>query len=336
MANRLFILSLGVLSIFSDASNPFAAIGTVFNRGARQTFLEQDVEDINSLHKFDNFLVRRLIVMPLTEAFNPNQINAMHGKVQFGDKCSLPSSLGKIIFDKPYEVPWLFEVKPVNKTKYEVSKLSYVYGSDVTRVTEEGDVIAPSIPTRILDKAYISPLDFRSPENYIFLPQWLMKCLGLQPNDLVDISFVRIKLASLVVLQPLTLTWDALIEAHGDPKSLLEHEINKYSSITSGSTIAIEIKGVEYPIYVKQVLAEGGVSVKGVRVQDADVKVDIDRGYLHELIKYQKIMHEKAVAANEAEDKLTGATATTTTTTTSNKATSSSSEQGSKKKRKKT
>ena len=57
-------------------------------------------------------------------------------------------------------------------------------------------------PVKVLDKAYISPLDFRSPENYIFIPKWLMKTLGLKPNDLVDISFVRINLAGLVVFQP--------------------------------------------------------------------------------------------------------------------------------------
>jgi hypothetical protein len=219
--------------------------------------------------------------MPLTEAFNPNQISAMHGKVQYGDKCSLPASLGKIIFEKSYEVPWLFEIIPVKKT-INIESESIESSQNVNKS------ISPQPPSFHIQKAYISPLDFRSPENYIFLPQWLMKCLDLKPNDLVDISFVRIKLASLIVLQPLTLSWDELISKHGDPKTLLEHEINKYSSITRGSIIAIEIKGTEYPIYVKDVKAEGGISVKGVRVQDSDVKVDVDREYLDKLIKYNK------------------------------------------------
>lgn len=139
-----------------------------------------------------------------------------------------------------------------------------------------------------LEKAYISPLDFRSPENYIFMPRWLMRSMNIEANTLVDVSFVRIKLAGLVILQPLSLEWDKLVEKHKNPQSLLEHEINKYSSLTAGSTIMIEVEGVEYPFHVKDTKAENGVSVKGVRVQDSDVKVDFDRSFLDNLIKATK------------------------------------------------
>jgi len=39
------------------------------------------------------------------------------------------------------------------------------------------------------------------------------QALDLAANDEVDISFVRIKLAQLVVLQPLSTDWDALMES---------------------------------------------------------------------------------------------------------------------------
>jgi len=240
---------------------------------------EQAVEDENAVHKIDNHLVRRLIVMPLTEAFNPSQISAMHCKVQYGDKCSLPGSIGRAIFEKPYEVPWLFEMTPVKRRS-------------TSKVLESP---APGVNPQVLRKAYISPLDFRAPENYIFLPQWLMKSMGLQSNDLVDISFIRIKLGGLITLQPLTLDWDKLMEQTNNPRSILEHEVNKYSSLTAGSTIMIEFEGVEYPLYVKDVKAEGGVSVRGVRVQDADVRVDIDRSILDAMIKKQKELEKEKV-----------------------------------------
>ncbi len=230
-----------------------------------------EVEDINSVHKIDNHLVRRLIVMPLTDDFNPSQASEMYGKIQHGDKCSLPGTIGRLIFEKPYEVPWLFEMKPVRSIDY--------------RPIDNGNV--PAFPRRgkLLEKAYISPLDFRSPENYIFLPKWLMKALDLHPNDEVDISFVRIKLATLVVLQPLNLEWDELIEQGHNAKTVLEHEVNKYSSLTSGSVISIEFQKVIYYFFVKEVRAEGNIAVKGVRIQDSDVKVDIDREILDELIE---------------------------------------------------
>jgi len=288
-------------------------LSKAWNRALKQTMFEQEVEDENSVHRIDNHLVRRLIVMPLTEAFNPNQATAMHGKVQYGDKCSLPASIGRVIFEKPYDVPWLFEISPVNKhksllgrkvgvtihvnnneTSAEIrqeeanakQKVEEEEGEDDEDDGTESKKMQPLV--RVLDKAYISPLDFRSPENYIFLPQWLMKTLGVKTNDLVDVSFVRIKLAGLVVFQPLTLEWDALMEANQDPKTVLEHEVNKYSSLTTGSTIYIEFKGVEYPLYVKETRAEGGVAVRGVRVQDSDVKVDIDRSIIDAIIKEKK------------------------------------------------
>lgn len=278
-------------------------------RAVKQAMFEQEVEDVNAVHKVDNHLCRRLIVMPITDAFNPHSSSQMFGKVQYGDKCSLPASIGRLIFEgeggsgKPYEVPWLFEMTPVNSRKV-VHTLSSSARADAGthNATESSDAADPT--KRILAKAFISPLDFRSPENYIFLPRWLMRTLGLRVNDLVDISFVRIRLAGLVVFQPLTLDWDGLIgSAAGgggsDPKTILEHEVNKYSSLTAGSTIEIEHEGTVYPLYIKETRAENGVAMLGVRVQDSDVKVDIDRSVLDALIKRRE---EEAEAAGEEDE----------------------------------
>lgn len=265
-------------------------MSNAWNRAVRQTLYEQEVEDVNAIHKIDNHLVRRLIVMPLTDAFNPNQVNGMHGKVQYGDKCSLPGTIGRLIFEKPYEVPWLFEIIPVSASR---ERTEIIGGSATDELPVE---------TKLLSKAYLSPLDFRSPENYIFLPRWLMITLGLKANDLVDVSFVRIKLASLVVLQPLTLDWDVMIsKGNRNPQTVLEHEVNKYSSLTAGSIIYIEVDGLELPLLVKETFAEGGISVKGVRVQDSDIKVDIDREHLDKLIELQKIKDDLLAEAEEEE-----------------------------------
>ena len=285
----IVILSLLSLLLLVCSSINANILTSTWTKAIKQTLFEQEIEDNNSIHRIDNHLVRRLIVMPLTEAFNPNQASAMHGKVQYGDKCSIPGSIGRLIFEKPYEVPWIFEIKPIRKDNNDSKKKVNII-SDI-----DANMVSP--PSQILDKAYISPLDFRSPENYIFLPKWLMKSLDVTTNDVVDVSFVRIKLASLVVLQPLNLEWDKLMTENNDPKTILEHEVNKYSSLTAGSIIAIEYKGEEYSFYVKETQAEGGIAVKGVRVQDSDVKVDIDRTYLDDLIKAieKKKEEEKAI-----------------------------------------
>ena len=154
-----------------------------------------------------------------------------------------------------------------------------------------------------VQKAFISPLDFRSPENYIFLPKWLMDTLALKSYDLVDISFIRIKLAGLVVLEPQTLAWDAMMEKNKNLKTVLEHEVNKYSSLTAGTTIVIEVDGIELLLLVKETRDEGGVAVKGVRIQDSDVKVDIERGKLDKMIEEMK---KKEEAQNKAKQKNDG------------------------------
>ena len=265
-------------------------LSTVWEKAVMQSLYEQEIEDDNSIHRIDNHLVRRLIVMPLTDAFNPHQASGMHGKVQYGDKCSLPGSIGRLIFEKPYEVPWLFEIKKSSKQ----SGIKTPIPNEVSKNTHSNDENSNNDENSFLrydklSKAYISPLDFRSPENYIFLPKWLMKNLELKSNDVVDVSFIRIQLASLVTLQPLTLAWDDLIKG-GDvnPVTILEREINKYSSLTCGSTITIQYKGIEYFFYVKETKAENGVAVKGVRVQDSDIKCDIDRSVLDKLLEAKK------------------------------------------------
>jgi hypothetical protein len=275
-----------LILLFLTTSGPTYAnfISRAISKGLKQTLKEMDVEDKNSVHKIDNHLERRLIVMPLSDEFNPSQASEMHGKIQHGDKCSIPGTLGRLIFEKPYEVPWLFEVIPVRSEDYTPKSKGLLL---------QGKSCLTTIDRPKLAKAYVSPLDFRSPENYIFLPQWLMDALDLQPNDEVDVSFVRIKLATLITLQPLSLEWDELIAQGHNPKTVLEHEVNKYSSLTAGTVITIEFKGIIYPLYVKEVRAEGNLVVKGVRIQDSDVKVDIDR----ELI--DKLIEEKE---NESED----------------------------------
>jgi hypothetical protein len=247
----------------------------VLSNAIKLSSYEQSVEDVNVQYKFRNCPVRRLIVMPLSDSFRSNQVDAMHGKIQFGDKCSLPSSLAGFLYSNRIEVPWIFEIKPS-------LSLSSQSKADSIRIDPKS-IVAPS------KNVYVSPLDFRAPENYIFVPEWLMNFLNISTFDLVEISFLRLKLADLVILQPCTLNWDNLLEKHGDPKVLLERELNKYSSLTAGSTIRINIEGEDYGFYIKQTRAENGVSVKAVRIQDADVRTEIDRTLLDSMKRKEHV-----------------------------------------------
>ena len=118
------------------------------------------------------------------------------------------------------------------------------------------------------------------------MPQWMFEALQLSPGDTVNVSFLRLQMASLVVLQPVDSNWDKLLELCGtDPTEVLEREINKYSSLTAGSTISIESQGIQCRFHVKSTMTETGVAAYGVRVQDSDVRVEIDRSVVDNLNK---------------------------------------------------
>ena len=236
-----------------------ALIPKTWHQCVRQTYLAQDVEDVNALHNIRHALVRRLIVMPLSKAFNPNQFNPMHDRIEYGDKCSFPDSIGKLLIQNKHDVPWIFEVKVISRASPQINS---------------------SVPS--LNITYASPLDFRAPENYMFMPQWMMQSLNIRPFDIVDVSFVRLRLASLVVLQPMDKNWDMIVRRIGDEPlaSLLENELNKYSSITANSEIRLSINGEEVTVRVFDVKDDRGVSMWGARLQDSEVRVDINRNLI--------------------------------------------------------
>ena len=81
--------------------------------------------------------------------------------------------------------------------------------------------------------------------------------------------------------------------------------MNKYSSLTAETVISIEFKGTVYPFFVKEVRTEGNLAVQGVRIQDSDVKVDIDRELLDELIERKKDEPAEEEEDEDEEEELT-------------------------------
>jgi hypothetical protein len=236
----------------------------------RQTLYEQNVEDINTVYKFNNYLDRKLIVLPIETKSSSLKHGLMLGKEQFSDKCSLPRSVGALLYEKMFESPWTFEISKISDGK---SLSSVSSNFDATNTVAD------------VNKVYASALDFRAPENYVFVPPWMMTALGLQNWDIVSLRFLKLHPVSMVTLQPLTLDWDKLTEEEGDAiQGVLEGEINKYSTLTAGTTITINVKGRKLQLFVKETLSEGlggaPVAVSGVRIQDADVRTNIDRSLI--------------------------------------------------------
>lgn len=248
-----------------------------FGGAKRQALFEQKVEDSNTIHRVSNHLLQRLIVLPLDDTFIPSKYNSLYGKVQHSDKCCFPKSIGTELIGKPYELPWIFELTPAQR-QISDDRLREVQKADAEEEAGSGGGLEGGSVGRV----YVSTLDFRAPENYIFVPLWVMDALKLQKYDLVHVKFIRMKLASLVTFQPLSKNWLTFVDKQGDSKvtTILENEMNKYSTLTRGSAVAIQHEGMEYALKVKDTRTEEGVSAWGVRIQDSDVKIEIDTSSL--------------------------------------------------------
>ena len=75
-------------------------------------------------------------------------------------------------------MPWHFELEPVSPRTDDAALLrSLGFTGAVRRTT------AANAPPRALRRLYCSILDYRAPENFIFVPRWMMLQLRLLPRD---------------------------------------------------------------------------------------------------------------------------------------------------------
>lgn len=267
---KLLWLLLTSMTLWAQAGSSagrgfFGVVGSSWKAAKQQAAREQLVEDCNVPQRVRGEISQRLIMLPIDESFVAAKHNSLYGKIQCSDKCSFPKSIGSLLLSKPHESPWLFEIKPVE---------SKSVGNGMVSASSQSFSPKPNV-------AYVSPLDFRSPENFMFAPSWVMKKLNISSHGLVNVRFVQMKLAAMVVLQPTSKNWLQLAASEGrEVHNILEREINRFSSLTADSDFAILHKGISYGFHVNKTISEDNISVWGVRIQDSDVRVEIDNSLL--------------------------------------------------------
>jgi hypothetical protein len=159
------------------------------------------------------------------------------------------------------QVPWLFEV-------------SRVEGVTAPRVPLPPDEHHhPSSTT--LSRAVGGAIDFRSPNNFVFLPRWMFKSLGLRPFDVVDVRLVTsTPSGSAVRLRPHSSKFLAI----GNHQAVLETELKHYSALTLGSTIPFDYRGERYYFDVVDLRSSPrGERVATAKVQDCDIAAEFVR-----------------------------------------------------------
>ena len=226
--------------------------------------LEQQVEDHNAewvasaKTREEAISKRRLICLPLDERFDPPVGHFSHGHVQNGDKMSLPKVFAE--WTRIMEVPWLFSV----------SRVDGVTGPPV----ELEDTYNGLVPEKPLREVVGGSIDmFRSPDNYVFLPHWMMRALRLQPRDIVDVKVATsIPPGSMAKFRPHSADFAKDIS---NPQAVLETELRHYSSLTRGSTIYLDYNGKRYWLDVEELrCAPRGEKAPMVKAQDCDLATD--------------------------------------------------------------
>eukprot|EP00980_Cylindrotheca_fusiformis_P004375 scaffold925_cov129-Cylindrotheca_fusiformis.AAC.28 len=223
--------------------------------------LEQEVEDYNAVwvasakDNAESSSRRRLICLPLDERFDPAMGSFSHKHVQTGDKMSLPKVFLETIPANNVEVPYLYSV------------------SRVDGVTSARVDVPEEFAAAALNEVVGGPLDFRAPPNYVFLPWWMMRALGLQPRDIVDVKLhTSVPPGSTVKFRPHSSSFVADI---ANPQAVMETELRHYSSLTKGSTIAFDYNGKRYWFDVVELqAAPRGERQKMIKCQDCDVATD--------------------------------------------------------------
>ena len=168
---------------------------------------------------------------------------------------SLPRNFLQSIQTNKAEVPWLFSV------------------SRVDGVTKERVEVPDQFAAEALNEVVGGPLDFRAPANYVFLPWWMMRALGLQPRDVVDVKLITtVPPGSMAKLRPHSSKFSIEI---ANPQAVMETELRHYSALTKGSTIAFDYNSKRYWFDVVELRsAPRGEKQPMVKVQDCDVATD--------------------------------------------------------------
>ena len=216
---------------------------------------------------------------------------------------SLPTCFQNAVVLNNGQVPWLFRVRRIEgvtspRVQWRVdqdaaaaavaakgssgedatadAKSQKKKSKTTTTTTTTIPIITEHIPLdRTLDSVIGGPIDFRAPPCYVFLPHWMFRALGIRPLDIVAVDYAPVDTlprGSLVQLRPHAESFSQTI---ANPQAVLETELKHYSSLTAGTTIAMEYNGERYWFDVVQLRsAPKGEKVPMAILQDSDVSTD--------------------------------------------------------------
>ncbi|KAJ1666742.1 ubiquitin fusion degradation protein [Coemansia sp. RSA 1813] len=117
-----------------------------------------------------------------------------------------------------------------------------------------------------IKRTHCGVLEFTAEEGRVYLPQWMMEVLDLEPGNTVEAINVALLHGSMVKLQPQSTDFLDIT----DPKAVLENALRLFSALTVGDIISFEYNDKIYRIAV----LETQPSPSAINVVETDLSVD--------------------------------------------------------------
>ncbi|KAF8821075.1 ubiquitin fusion degradation protein UFD1AP [Cardiosporidium cionae] len=253
----------------------YFSLRRILSDSIQKTKVEQQVEDLNRILRYSGEDQRFYLVMPLSEVFDPSVGHFSRGHVLYGDKISFPRSVLNQLLLKKHDFPWHFSLEkiqglPSSKDWYQDDTPFSPESSQIPAMKSMSPSTSTSLP---IPRVFGSVLDFRSPENFIFVPPWMMQTLKLRlvwenrPRDIVRCQYTKLPEGSQISLRPHSKSFFSI----KNYQDFLEKELRHYSCVTRGSTITLFHDHHIYLMDIVNASSDGKNSLEAVSIQDCDV-----------------------------------------------------------------
>lgn len=117
-------------------------------------------------------------------------------------------------------------------------------------------------------KTHSGVLEFVAEEGRVYLPQWMMQTLQLQPGSLLKVASCDLPNGLFVKIEPQLVEFLDI----SDPKAVLENALRKFSTLTVNDIIEIDYNDTKYGIRILEVKPD--TASKGICVVETDLETD--------------------------------------------------------------
>ncbi|KAF1981156.1 ubiquitin fusion degradation protein [Aulographum hederae CBS 113979] len=150
----------------------------------------------------------------------------------------------------------------------------------LTRMHIQYPMLFELINGRASKTTHAGVLEFIAEEGKIYLPQWLMKTLVLEPGDLLQVKNTDLPLGTFIKLQPQSTDFLEI----SDPKAVLERAFRNFSCLTTGDVFTFAYNDAEFSVAVLECKPES--SQKAICTLETDLSVDFAAPVGYEEPKY--------------------------------------------------